>query len=158
MPSFGCLPFSVGTFAGGMPASETMPIEPSCGTDLLALGLSWLTGQMLAHASQPVVYQRGTSQVGLCATFGRTLLKLDDGFGGVRMEWTDRDFLIAAANLKFGVTATLPQRGDLIRETKNGTTYIFEVMAPGKEPPWRWSDPFRKMLRIHAKQVGMEVT
>jgi hypothetical protein len=158
MSSFGCVPFSVGTFAGGTPVSDPTPVQPTCGTDLLASGLSWLTGQMQAHASQPVVYQRGTSQVGLCATFGRTLLKLDDGFGGVRMEWTDRDFLIPAGELKFGSTPTLPQRGDRIRETKNGATYIFEVMAPGKEPPWRWSDPFRRMLRIHAKQVATEAS
>jgi hypothetical protein len=115
-----------------MPVSDPQPVSHACGTDLLAAGLSWLTGQLHSHASQPVIYQRGVSQVGLCATFGRTLLKLDDGFGGVRMEWTDRDFLIPAANLKFGSTDTLPQRGDLIRETKNGTTHIFEVMAPGK--------------------------
>jgi hypothetical protein len=44
----------------------------------------------------------------------------------------------------------------LIRETQGAKTFIYEVMAPGKEPAWRWSDVFRKVLRIHTKQVGTE--
>jgi predicted MarR family transcription regulator len=55
-----------------------------------------------------------------------------------------------------GGSPTLPERGDLIRETQGAKTFIYEVMAPGKEPPWRWSDVFRKVLRIHTKQVGTE--
>jgi hypothetical protein len=90
------------------------------------------------------------------ATIGRTLLKLDDGYGGVRMEWTDRDFLIHAADLILGGEPTLPARGDLIRETDSGVTYVYEVMAPGNEPPWRWSDVYRQVLRIHTKQIAVE--
>jgi hypothetical protein len=124
--------------------------------DLLQTGSDWLADQLKAHASRPVVYHRGTQQVTVQATVGRTLLKLDDGYGGVRMEWTDRDFLIHAADLVLGGSPTLPERGDLIRETQGAKTFIYEVMAPGKEPPWRWSDVFRKVLRIHTKQVGTE--
>ena len=89
----------------------------------------------------------------MLATFGRTLLKLDNGYGGVRMEWTDRDFLISAADLMLAGTAVLPERGDRISETQGTKTLVYEVMAPGGEPPWRWSDPHRKVLRIHTKQV-----
>jgi hypothetical protein len=102
------------------------------------------------------VYWRGTQQAAVQATVGRTLLKLDDGYGGVRMEWTDRDFLIHAADLVLGGSPTLPERGDVIRETVGTTTFVYEVMAPGKEPAWRWSDEFYKVLRIHTKQVGVE--
>ncbi len=124
--------------------------------DLLQTGSDWLADQLKAHASRPVVYRRGTQQVGVLATIGRTLLKLDDGYGGVRMEWTDRDFLIQAADLVLGGVPTLPQRGDQIRETQGGRVFVYEVMAPGREPEWRWSDGFRKVLRIHTKQVGTE--
>ncbi len=124
--------------------------------DLLQTGSDWLADQLKMHASRQVVYRRGTQQVTVQATMGRTLLKLDDGYGGVRMEWTDRDFLIHAADLVLGGSPTLPERGDLIRETQGTTTYIYEVMAPGKEPAWRWSDTFRKVLRIHTKQVRVE--
>jgi len=35
-------------------------------------------------------------------------------------------------------------------------TFIYEVMAPGNEPPWRYSDPYRRTLRIHTKLIGAE--
>lgn len=122
--------------------------------DLLQTGSDWLSDQLKAHASRSVSYQRGSEQVAAQATIGRTLLKLDDGYGGVRMEWTDRDFLIQAADLVLSGGATLPQRGDQIRETNGLTASVYEVMAPGREPPWRWSDPYGKLLRIHTKYVG----
>jgi hypothetical protein len=124
--------------------------------DLLQYGLDWLGDQLKAHVSRSVIYRRGGDEVTVQATIGRTLLKLDDGYGGVRMEWTDRDFLIHAADLVLGGNPVLPQRGDLVRETQGTTTFVYEVMAPGKEPAWRWSDVYRKMLRIHSKQVGVE--
>jgi len=83
-------------------------------------------------------------------------LKLDDGYGGVRMEWTDRDFLIAPEDLILGGQKSLPERGDQIRETVGTQTFVYEVLAPAGEPEWRWSDPHRKLLRIHTKQVGVE--
>ena len=124
--------------------------------DLLRTGSDWLAEMLKEHASRPVAYRRGTEEVTLQATIGRTLLKLDDGYGGVRMEWTDRDFLIHAADLVLGGNAVLPERGDVIRETQGGKVFVYEVMTPGKEPAWRWSDVFRKVLRVHAKQVGVE--
>jgi hypothetical protein len=124
--------------------------------DLLRTGSDWLADQLKEHASRLVVYRRGGDEVAVQATVGRTLLKLDDGYGGVRMEWTDRDFLIHAADLVLAGNPTLPERGDIIRETQGGKVFVYEVMAPGGEPPWRWSDVYRKVLRIHAKQVGVE--
>ena len=122
--------------------------------DLLETASDWLADQLKTHASRTVTYQRGVDSVSVQATIGRTLLKLDDGFGGVRMEWTDRDFLIQADDLVLGGSATLPERDDQIRETVGTETFVYEVMAPGREPEWRYSDPYRKVLRIHAKQVG----
>ena len=124
--------------------------------DLLQTGLEWLSDQLKEHASREVVYERGAEQVAVQATLGRTLLKLDDGYGGVRMEWTDRDFLVQAADLVLAGNAVLPQRGDKVRDTVGSQVFVFEVLAPGKDPPWRWSDPFRKTLRIHTKQIATE--
>jgi hypothetical protein len=124
--------------------------------DLVQTGSDWLADQLKEHVSRQVVYRRGAQEVAVQATIGRTLLKLDDGYGGVRMEWTDRDFLIHAADLVLGANTVLPERGDKVRESVGATTFVYEVMAPGKEPAWRWSDGFRKLLRIHTKQVGVE--
>jgi hypothetical protein len=124
--------------------------------DILHAGQEWLADQLKEHASRQVVYQRGLQQVSVQATIGRTLLKLDDGYGGVRMEWTDRDFLIQSADLVLGAAAVTPERGDRIRETVGEKNSVFEVMPYGGEPPWRFSDPFGKLLRIHTKFVGVE--
>jgi hypothetical protein len=136
--------------------TPSTPAPAACGEDLLARGLAWLTGQFQAHASQPVVYRRGVDAVAVCATFGQKLLKLDDGEGGVRMEWTDMDFLIPAASLDFGDGPFLPERGDLIDIDAGATVETFEVAPYGFEAAWRWSDPHRTLVRIHAKHVGTE--
>jgi hypothetical protein len=137
-----------------MPAPIPAPAPATCGADLMARGASWLSGKLKAHASEPIVYSRGADALALCATFGRKLFQLDDGQGGIVMEWTDRDFLVPAADLDFGAGPVLPERGDRVEvATDEGTVLVYEVLAPGGEPPWRWSDPFRRTLRIHAKHV-----
>ena len=121
---------------------------------LLHWGQQWLNSQLKQHASRTVDYKRGASSITVQATIGRTLLKLDDGYGGIQMQWTDRDYLIAAADLVLDGLPTLPQRGDKIYETQNGLTYVYEVLAPGQEPVWKWSDLYRSLFRIHTKQTG----
>lgn len=124
--------------------------------DMLATGLAWLTGQLKANASQTVTYTRGNLGVDVQATFGKKLLKLDDGFGGIRMEWTDIDFLIPAADLSFDGLSILPSRGDLIFVTVGYQVQTYQVFPYGTDPAWRWSDPGQTMMRIHAKYVSGE--
>jgi hypothetical protein len=124
--------------------------------DLLRLGQEWLAKQLKTHASKTVVYVRGANQTSVTAIIGRTLLKLEDGYGGVHMQWTDRDFLIPPDELVLAGSQVVPERGDTIREADNGKIYVYEVNVPGSEPTWRWSDPHRRLLRIHTKQIGIE--
>ena len=124
--------------------------------DLLRLGQEWLANQLKTHASKTVVYVRGANQTSVTAIIGRTLLKLEDGYGGVHMQWTDRDFLISPDELVLAGLQVIPERGDTIREADNGKIYVYEVNVPGSEPTWRWSDPHRRLLRIHTKQIGIE--
>jgi len=123
-------------------------------SDALQQGLKWLSEQLKAHAAQEVKYRRGSKEVSVRAVVGRSLLKLDDGYGGIRMVWTDRDFLIAAEDLILDGARTLPQRGDQIEQIIDGTKHIFEVLAPGNEPEWRWSDPHQTILRIHTTKLN----
>jgi hypothetical protein len=123
--------------------------------DLLRLGQQWLASKLKSHASSTVVYVRGANQVSVSATIGRTLMKLDDGYGGIRMQWTDRDFLIAPLDLIIAGLAITPERGDTILETVGTKIYTYEVNAPGGEPAWRWSDPHRSLYRIHTKEIGI---
>ena len=36
------------------------------------------------------------------------------------------------------------------------SSVLYEVMAPGSEPHFQFSDPYRRTLRIHTKQVDVE--
>ena len=123
--------------------------------DLLQKGSDWLEGMRTAHASRPVVYVRGTDSVEVAATVGKTVFRLDKGYGVIeRLE--ARDYLVSGADLVLGGALALPKAGDRIRETEGDKTFVYEVMAPGGEPCWRWSDPYRRTLRIHTKHVATE--
>ena len=123
--------------------------------DLLERGATWLDEQRHAHLTRTVTYERGADSVQLRATIGRTVFEQTDEYGIVhRIE--SRDFLVRSADLVLAGQPTLPQAGDRIREADGGVTHVYEVMAPGTEPPWRYSDPYRRVLRIHTKHVATE--
>jgi len=123
--------------------------------NLLEQGASWLADQLKTHASTEVIYQRGANQVAVQATIGKTEFEIDDG-SGVIQRFQSRDYLIQTADLQLGGHTTLPVAGDRIRETVGDQTFVYEVLAPGNEPHFRYSDPFRKVLRIHTKLVATE--
>lgn len=123
--------------------------------DLLEQGTAWLEGMRHRHMTRPVVYQRGAQSVEVQATVGRTVFEAADAYGVVERT-ESRDFLILTADLVLDGQVVLPERGDRIRETQDGKVYVYEVMAPGKEPCYRFSDVYRQTLRIHTKQVAAE--
>lgn len=112
--------------------------------DLLKQGSDWLESQRHAHLAHEVVYTRGAQAVTLLATVGRTQFDLADDTG-VLQRIESRDFLVRASDLTLGE----PLAGDRITDGA-----VYEVMAPGGgEAPWRYSDPYRRTLRIHTKLV-----
>jgi hypothetical protein len=123
--------------------------------DLLQQGSQWLEGMRETHATRPVVYVRGTDSVEVSATVGRTVFRIDKGYG-VMERVEARDYLVLGSALAMNGQSILPNAGDRIREDADGKTFVYEVMAPGGEPCWRWSDPYRQTLRIHTKQVDVE--
>jgi hypothetical protein len=121
-------------------------------TDLLSTGATWLEAQRRAHLTKPVVYRRGTQEAVVPATVGKTTFEVLTA-GGVLERVESRDYLIAAADLAaFGQ----PQRGDRVIEDTGGSRHTAEVMAPGREPHWRWSDVNRLAYRIHTKHLTSE--
>ena len=102
-----------------------------------------------------MVYHRGALSVEVSATIGQTTFEQADEFGGIqRLE--SRDYLIRTADLMLDTELVLPAPGDRIHETSGASLFVYEVMAPGGEPPFRYSDPYRKALRIHTKHVATE--
>jgi len=120
--------------------------------DLLTQGAELIDRTRRAHLSRTVMYRRGADSVEIEATVGSTAFDRTDEYDVVhRIE--SRDFLIAAADLVLGGTAVLPKPGDRITEAGSTSIHEYEVMAPGGEPAWRYSDPQRLTLRIHTKFV-----
>lgn len=122
--------------------------------DLLATAGAWLAAKRLEFMSQYVNYTRGVVTVQVRATIGRTIFEQIDSQGVVERT-ESRDFLIPAGDLVLNGAASLPVPHDRIAETQGAVTYTYEVMAPGAEPCWRWSDPYRQTLRVHTKQVAV---
>ncbi len=123
--------------------------------DMLEQGSTFLEDQRHRHMTRPVAYRRAAAEVSVSATIGRTVFEQSDDRGLVsRVE--SRDFLVRAEDLVLAGSAVLPKAGDTIRESHDGRTLVYEVMAPGSEPPFRYSDPYRRTLRIHTKHVGTE--
>ena len=123
--------------------------------DLLDRGAAFLVAQRHQHLSRPVVYRRGTDEKEVQATVGKTEFEQADDAGLIhRVE--SRDFLVRAADLDLGAGPILPRAGDQVRETVGTSVFVYEVNAPGGQPPWRYSDPYRRVLRIHTKHIGTE--
>ena len=120
--------------------------------DRLGAGLAWLDRQRERFMTRAVTYLRGAQAVTVRATIGRTVFRLDTAYGGAE-RIASRDYLIRAAHLAaFGE----PQRGDRVIETAGGLRHIHEILAPGQEPAWTWTDPDRRTYRIHAKHLTSE--
>ncbi|MCI0364940.1 MAG: hypothetical protein L0219_13765 [Phycisphaerales bacterium] len=123
--------------------------------DLLEQGSAWLEDQRNAHMTRAVVYQRSGENVELPATIGRTVFEQADEFGIIH-KLESRDFLLLRTDLVLSGVQTLPKAGDRVRDPDGDDTQVYEVMAPGGEPPFRYSDPYRKTLRIHTKHIATE--
>lgn len=123
--------------------------------DLLDRGSAFLDDQRHRHMSRTVVYQRGAEAKEVQATIGRTEFEQADDAGLIHRT-ESRDFLIRTADLDFGAGPTLPRAGDQVRETAGTQVFVYEVNAPGGQPPFRYSDPFRRVLRVHTKHIGTE--
>lgn len=126
--------------------------------NVLKDGLTFLTAAKKEWASEPITYARGYDSCQTVAEYGMKLLKLDDGMGGLRVEWTDMDFGIPAdENFTFGDGLITPERGDIIWIAFGGSFEAFEVMPFGhNEPAYRWSDPWGSRYRVHTKHIDTE--
>lgn len=117
--------------------------------DLLEQGSRWLETQRTKHCTRDVTYVRGAASAVVQATVGRTRYETNDG-QTVRVDFTERDFLIQAEDLVLGGHAVTPRPGDKIRESHNWSVLVFEVIN------WRYSDPFWQTFRIETKHVATE--
>ena len=123
--------------------------------NLFEHGFRALTSKLVRHGSVDAVYGRGDEEVNVKATIGSKLLKVDDGMGGLKIQWTDLDFLIPVSDLVLPYLGPIrPQREDMIYLIMPYDVQSFQVYPFGSEPEWRYTDPFENLYRIHTKYVG----
>ena len=123
--------------------------------DLLDRGAAFLDAQRHQHMTRSVVYRRGADSKEVQATIGKTDFEQADDSGLIhRVE--SRDFFVRTEDLDMGAGPISPRAGDEVRETVGTNVFVYEVNAPGGQPPFRYSDPYRRTLRIHTKHIGME--
>lgn len=97
--------------------------------NVLRTGLQWLTDRLAEQAADEVRYERDGDSVLVQATYGEKMLKIDDGLGGVRLEWSDLDFCIKVSALAIAGEAITPRRHDRIFvEGAYGEVRVYEVM------------------------------
>ncbi len=127
-------------------------------TNLLQRGLDWLHDRQRTHVSATVAIRRGGSTTSdVPATPGRTEFEEEREYGGARVSHA-HDWLIAAADYQIEGVVVEPADGDRIVSTEaDGTLRVFEVSPFGTEPAFRPTDPGRKRLRVHSRQID-EVT
>jgi hypothetical protein len=125
-------------------------------TDLLSAGLAHLADQLNTHAGRAVTYTRAAATVELNATLGRTEFQQVDDQGFVIQAFA-RDYLLVAADLILSgdTEPTTPAAGDTITETIAGVDYVYEVMSLGNGEVWKYSDPYRNMIRVHCKETSI---
>ena len=125
--------------------------------DQLRIAQQWLADQLERRMSREVTYQQGNTSIVVSATVGRTLLKLEDNYGGIQLVWTDRDYLIPSSALVAAGQGIVPKAGDRVIDENDSPTTEYEVMPYGDEPVFRPSDPYGIILRIHTKVIAQEV-
>jgi hypothetical protein len=125
--------------------------------DLLDTAAAWLARMQRQYAATTVLYHRGALSVPVSATIGRTTFEVADDYG-VLERYHSRDFLVPVEELLLGDRRVMPERGDRIQEMQDGVAFVYEVTAPGKDPPWRYSDLYRRTYRIHTKLISEDVS
>ena len=123
-------------------------------SDLLQQGSNFLEDQRHKYMSRQVRYTRGVESILLNATIGRTVFEEQDQFGTIQRT-ESRDYLIRSDDLILFGEKSEPTVGDIVTEPVNTVLFTYQVMSFASEPPFRFSDPERKTLRVHTKLINV---
>ena len=103
-------------------------------------------------AGVSVTYRRGAYTKALTAVPGSTDFEVV-GPDGVVLTVQTRDWKIKTSDIVLNSSTVIPAKGDEIDETVGDDTQTYRVLSPGGDTVYRYSDPSRKMLRVHTKLV-----
>jgi hypothetical protein len=120
--------------------------------DLLDQGQAWLAQQLALFVARDVIYRRGSVEIPVRATIGRTTFEQADETGAI-IRFESRDFLIHRTSLVANGQIIEPSEGDCIIDVIGDATFEFELLGAGSEAMYRPSDPYHHLLRIHTQRV-----
>jgi hypothetical protein len=99
------------------------------------------------RSARIVIYRRGDRLVEILAEVDRTVFQTPNGLVETR------DYLIRRERMISQGLSDWPMAGEMILD--EGSAYV--ITAPhGTEPHFRFSDPYRKAMRIHTMEAGKE--
>ena len=116
-------------------------------TNLLKKGIEFLADKLKVHASETVIYKRGLDTVNIQATVGKTNYQIEDD-SGLKIGGEIVDFIFQTVDLVINGSLTIPKTGD--RVEVDGRIYEALFINDGC---WRYSDPYRKIIRFHTKEI-----
>lgn len=119
--------------------------------DLMETASAWLDEKSSQDLSRAATYRRGEASCELTVQLGRSVFDISDEAGGI-IEFETRDYLFAAEGLVLGEAQAEPQPGDRIEDSD----HTYEVLSPGNEKCWRWSDGYWQTMRVHTKEISAE--
>lgn len=122
--------------------------------NILEEASQWLCGQIDEHASNSVLYRRGSLTVPVVAGKARSTYELVDA-NGMIVNVEAHDFLITADNLVLDGVKCTPEVGDQVIEIVDGAMHSYEVMIFGTEKQYRFCDPYHNKLRVHTRYMGV---
>jgi hypothetical protein len=124
---------------------------------LMARGMTFLGDALKTGAGVVVSYTRANRTATLTAVAGDQQQQAQPRLTtqAAVIAWSQRDYLILAADFADAGFAGPPQKGDRITESVGGAETVFELLSgPSGEPCWRWSEADRLTYRCHTKRVS----
>jgi len=123
-------------------------------TLLFQAAADWLSDQLKVAGATRVITIRNESlepsiEFEVDATPGDSQWEEDGREAVTRI--ASRDFLVDVRDMIFDDKRTMPQRGWIIIDSLEGSTY--EVFAPDGEAPWDWCDTSHRRIRIHTQAL-----
>lgn len=124
-------------------------------TNRMKTAMARLASRLVSRTSRTVTYSTPDGSVTLSAVLGDKLLSLTDEYGAVRLERTDKDFLIRPDDLVVNGARVTPARGHTVSydDEDSGSTLTYAVLPYAGEPTYR-DRMLGEMLRVHTKLVG----
>ncbi len=124
-------------------------------TDLLSNAAAWLESQRLEHLSRTALYIRGSEELMVHVTIGKSEHEVQDEYG-IRNKLTSVDFILAGDELLFDDERDYPVPGDTIRLAHQDKIITYEVMNIAGQGCWRFSDSNQQVLRVHTQWMKSE--